>query len=153
VKDAHGYDARFSPDERKIVACYYEGVARIFDVSTGAIVATLRGHEDRVKSAAFDTGGGRVVTCSADRTARVYDAGSGAELETLVGHAEVVRSAEFSRDGRSVVTSSSDGDVRRWPLDPLAAALAARPRDFTAEERQAFGLPPADATPDRSASR
>jgi hypothetical protein len=30
--------------------------------------------------------------------------------------------------------------VRHWPLDPLAAARAARPRDFTAEERQAFGL-------------
>ena len=46
------------------------------------------------------------------------------ELETLVGHAEVVRYAEFSRDGHFVVTASSDGDVRRWPLEPLAPERA-----------------------------
>jgi hypothetical protein len=57
-----------------------------------------------------------------------------------------VRYAAFGRDGRSVVTASVDGDVRRWPLDPLATALAARPRDLTPAELQAYGLaPPGDA--------
>jgi WD40 repeat protein/serine/threonine protein kinase len=141
--DARAFDARFSPDERRVVAAYYEGFARIFDVATGALLVTLRGHEDRVVSVAFDASGTRVVTGSPDRTARVFDAASGEELLTVVGHGDVVRFATFGRDGRSVLSASIDGDVRRSPLDPLAAALAARPRDFTPAELQAYGLAPA----------
>ena len=143
VKGAHCWDAVFDADERRIVATCYEGFSRIFDVATGATIATLRGHEDRVTTACFDAAGDHVLTASLDRTARVWDARSGEELATLVGHAQVVRFIEYSADGRTIVTASLDGDIRRWPLDPLAAALAARPRDFTAEERQAFGLPAA----------
>jgi WD40 repeat protein/serine/threonine protein kinase len=149
TKSAHSWDARFDRDEKRVVASYYDGLIRVFDVATGAILATTRGHEDRVTSVAFDASGERVVSASMDRTARLWDARTGEELATLVGHAEVVRFAGFSADGRSILTASSDGDVRRWPLDPLAAARAARPRDFTAAEREAFGL----AAPGGSASR
>jgi WD40 repeat protein/serine/threonine protein kinase len=143
VKGEHGWDARFDRDEKKIVASTYEGIVRVFDVASGAILTTMHGHEDRVVSVVFDADGERILTGSDDRTARLWDARTGEELATLTGHVEVVSFAEFSADGRSIVTASPDGDVRRWPVDPLAAALAARPRDFTAEERQAYGLPPA----------
>lgn len=141
--DARCFDVHWSPDERRIVAIYYEGFARIFDVATRSLVVTLLGHEDRVKCAEFDADGGRVVTSSDDRTARVYDARTGEELETLVGHNNVVNLARFSLDGRSVLTVSMDSEVRRWPLDPLAAAIAASPRDLTPEERRFVGLPAA----------
>ena len=66
-------------------------------------MTTLRGHDDRVHSAAFSPDGMRVVTASADKTARVFDVETGRTLSTLEGHVEGVSSARFSPDGRRVL--------------------------------------------------
>ena len=72
-------------------------------------LATLRGHTDRVRSAAFSPGGTQIVTASWDDTARVWDTTSGRELATLRGY-----SAAFSPDGMRIVTASWDNTARVW---------------------------------------
>ncbi|MGB7100089.1 MAG: WD40 repeat domain-containing protein, partial [Xanthobacteraceae bacterium] len=81
---------------------------------TGAALATLSGHADRVNVAAFSPDGSRVVTASSDNTARLWDGTTGAALATLAGHTDRVVSAAFSPDGSRVVTASADKTARVW---------------------------------------
>jgi len=46
--------------------------ARLWDVATGKVVATLVGHTNLVKAVAFSAGGPRVLTGSWDKTARPW---------------------------------------------------------------------------------
>ena len=69
----------------------HDNTARLWDAETGREIATLKGHEGSVLSAAFSPDGKRVVTASYDNTARVWDAETGREIATLKGHEGSVR--------------------------------------------------------------
>ena len=56
--------ASFSPDGAKIVTSASRHTARLWDVESGADIATLAGHSDDVVSAVFAPDGARVVTAS-----------------------------------------------------------------------------------------
>ena len=92
----------------------WDKTARVWDVASGKEIAALRGHEDRVNSAAFSPDGASVVTASWDKTARVWDAATGKEIVTLRGHESWVYSAAFTRDGARVLTASEDRTARVW---------------------------------------
>jgi hypothetical protein len=66
------FSAAFSPDGSRIVTASSDQTARVWDAKTGAILATLSGHNGWVNSAAFGPDGSRVVTASLDRTARIW---------------------------------------------------------------------------------
>ena len=50
-----------------------DNTARVWETVTGKEIAALRGHEQRLTSAAFSPDGARVVTASYDKTARIWD--------------------------------------------------------------------------------
>jgi WD40 repeat protein len=93
----------FGPDGMCIVTASADGTARIWDVSTGALLATL-GHDGEVRGARYSPDGARIVTASADGTARIWDA-RGALLAVLA-HSGGVAGAAFSPDGTRVITAS-----------------------------------------------
>ena len=97
--------------------------ARIWDAASGALLATLQGHEREVHTAAFSPDGQRIVSASDDKTARVWNATNGEMLAKLEGHTDRVWSAAFSPDGKRVVTASSDNTARLWD-GKTGAALA-----------------------------
>jgi len=86
----------------------------------------LRGHTDRVWTAAFSPDGTRVLTGSADNTARLWDAATGKVVTTLAGHAAPVAAIAFSPDGTRVLTGSEDHTARLWDATTgnLVATLA-----------------------------
>ena len=88
------YTAEFSPDGKWIVTASADGTARIWDASTGKLLAELK-HENIVGSAHFSPDGKYVVTASGN-TASVWDAATGKLVAKLDGHTKVVNSAAFS---------------------------------------------------------
>jgi WD40 repeat protein len=126
------WNAAFSPDGSRVVTASYDNTARVWDATTGKLLATPLEHQGPVSNAAFSPDGTRVVTASADHTARVWDAATGKLLATPLQHQGPVTSAAFSPDGSRVVTASEDHTARIWEtrLDDTApagwAALAAR---------------------------
>ena len=91
-----------------------EGVARVWEVDTGALLFELRGHTDPIATAAFTADGKSIVTASLDGTARIWDAGTGRELR---GHTDWVHGATLSGDGEDVFTVSADHYLARWDAD------------------------------------
>ena len=87
---------------------YTDRVVRLWEAATGKQLAVLRGHTDRVITAAFSGDSRRLVTASDDTTVRVWAIPSGKQLAVLRGHTS---SAQFSPDGRKVLTVSSDHSV------------------------------------------
>jgi WD40 repeat protein/tRNA A-37 threonylcarbamoyl transferase component Bud32 len=105
-------------------------VVRVYDLDTGTEVQILRGHTDRVVSAAFSADGKRIVTASNDRTARIWDAQTGKALHVLDGHACGLASAEFTSEGRVLTVSSGRRPYRKDnPLQALIDRLPAEAVD------------------------
>ena len=95
---------------------YGEGkIARVFDVETGELRATLEATTGGVTSAAFSPGGDLVVTGHADKTARLWDAETGNLKTTFAApHTGQVVDVAFSSDGKRVVTACLDTLARVW---------------------------------------
>lgn len=105
--------AQFERTGTTILTASLDNTARLWDASTGNLVASMVGHDDALNSAAFDRLGERVVTASWDRTAIVWSL-DGVPLVRLKGHSSEVKTAVFSPNGDRVVTASRDKTARIW---------------------------------------
>ena len=129
-------DVAFAPDGERIVTAGPEG-ARVWDVRSGTVEATMAGHTGGVNSAAFSPDGRRVATAGSDGTARIWDAASGEQQLLLHGHSALVANAVFSDDGKRLATASADGTVRVWALaldDLIGIAQSRLTRDLADDE-------------------
>jgi WD40 repeat protein len=107
------WSVAFSPDDERVVTASGDRTARIWQASTGALLATLTGHTDAVSFAAFIDGG--VVTAGFDGRVGVW-AGDGARRTLIQGHTDRIWSAGLSPDRRRLVTAGWDGVAIVWDL-------------------------------------
>ena len=138
-----------SPDGRMVATGSEDRTVCLWSFPAGAQLRCLQGHSDRVNLVAFSPDGRRVVTASSDRTTRIWDAQTGMELRRFSARAVGADEAAFSPDGRYVLTSGLNQPVTLWNADYQAAIrdLCNRlSRDFTAQERQQFGITDTAAT-------
>ncbi len=85
---------------------------------SGALVRTLKAHDQRVTSCAFCPDGSYFVSASSDGTLKAWDPGTGREQVTMAGHTDRVNSCAVTPDGRYVVSASADTTLRLW--DPVS---------------------------------
>jgi hypothetical protein len=104
----------FSPDGKQVAAAGWDNVVRLFDVRTGKVQATLRGHTAAVNALAFTPDGKVLASCSLDQSVCLWDAEKGAELRRLRGHKDWVLSVAFFPDGKTLASAGKDGAVRVW---------------------------------------
>ncbi len=105
--------AAFNPTGDRIVTASYDGTAAVWDISSGAETAILKGHDGAVERAEFNPDGSRILTAARDGTARLWDAVSGEQLYILrpVGN---YPTAIFSPDGTRVLTAGENSDATLW---------------------------------------
>jgi WD40 repeat protein len=96
---------------------------RMWDLETGRVVRSFRGHELLVHRVRFSPDGKRLVTASRDRTVRLWDCNEGLALAKLQRHGGNVDCVSFAPDGKWVVTAARDGLVLIWPVDPVGEAV------------------------------
>ena len=105
----------FSPNSKLIATAERDGVARVWEVTTGNMVAELIGHtHHELYDATFSPDSNFIVTACADLTAMVWEASTGRRIAVLRGHTGAVRNASYSPDGKWIATGSDDGTVRLW---------------------------------------
>jgi WD40 repeat protein len=131
-----------TPDGRRAVSGDDEGLVRVWDISgsldtglesacaegTGAELAVLQGHVERVDAVAVTPDGRWVVSASGDWTLKIWDLASdqalvsGEAVATLYGHEGWVYTMALTSDGRRAVSGAEDGTLRVWDL-ALSEAL------------------------------
>jgi WD40 repeat protein len=100
----------------------WEKNVRLWDVDTGRLLHTLRGHPGGVGRLVFSPNGQTLATVGAgDNTVKVWDVATGRERLTLRGCGF---SLAFSADSSLLVTGDRDRKVRLWDLDTGRERLA-----------------------------
>ena len=116
--------AIFSPDGKTILTGSKDGVAQLWNATTGRSVGQALQHEDSVVAVAFSPDGKTLLTGSSNSTARLWDATTGQPIGPPLQHEKSVTAVAFKPDGKTVLTGSMDGDARLWnaatgqPIDP-----------------------------------
>jgi WD40 repeat protein len=102
------------------------GHVTLWDLDTGAAVATLTGHEDPVRAVAFSPDGTRLASGGNDGTVRLWDPVTGTAVATITGHKNPVRAVAFSPDGTRLA-SGGNGSGRITDIGMLrVTSLRAR---------------------------
>ncbi len=110
----------YTDDARTAAFIGKDGVARLYDTTTGALRLSL-GHRPgtTLNRASFSPDGTRVVTTGTDGKAVVWDAVSGARLHTLVaGHLGFLSVyGLLAPDGRTLLTATTGGVGTGWDIE------------------------------------
>jgi WD40 repeat protein len=104
----------WSPDGGRLVSGDVNGLAEVWEMSTGRKAASAQLHTARIEALAWSPDGRRVASGSRDRTVRVWDPTGGEELLRFdVDDAEVTQLV-WSPDGRRLAAACADGTVLVW---------------------------------------
>jgi hypothetical protein len=90
----------------------------MWDVATGSLIRTFKGHDTGVLALAFSPDGTRVLS-GGDWTIKLWDTATGAKTRTF--DSAWVHSAVFSPDGTRIASSSNEGTIKLW--DATSGAL------------------------------
>ncbi len=65
--------AAFSPDGKTLAVASREGNVHLWDVATGKLLETLKGHSNSVRAVAFSPDGRTLASGSRDQTIRLWN--------------------------------------------------------------------------------
>ena len=115
----------FSPDGSTVAAASLDKTAKIWDAKTGDLLATMEGHNDRLKYITYSPSGEYILTSTGKQwpytpkgpvSARIWDGKTGEQIAEFKAHMDTIRSVKFSQDEKHVLTSSDDHTARLWEV-------------------------------------
>ena len=103
------------PNGKIAIVGRFDGVIDCWNLETGEILGTLKGHSSSVWSVQIMKDGRFAVSGSADETVKIWDLESGTCVGTLEGHQDSVHSVAISPDSTLIAsTGFLDETVRLW---------------------------------------
>ena len=95
-----------------LVSGSYDHTVKVWKVSTGETLHTLRGHSQKVYSVVLDHKRNRCISGSMDNMVKVWSLDSGSVIYTLEGHSQLVGLLDLSHD--KLVSAAADSTLRIW---------------------------------------
>src|SRR5262249_32317617 len=90
-----------------------------WDLTTGRLTASCRGHVGMVRGLAFSEDGLRLATAGhSDMTVKLWDTATGQEALTLRGHKDHLEGVAFSADGQRLASTGWQSLVKVWDAVP-----------------------------------
>jgi WD40 repeat protein/tetratricopeptide (TPR) repeat protein len=114
-------DVAFSPDGKTLAIASRERNVHLFDVATGTLLDTLKGHPSAVQAVVFSPDGRTLASGGSDQTVRLWNVQTGRELMQLdPGNVELgsVLTLAFSPDGKLLLTGGEGGTTAFWSAAP-----------------------------------
>jgi WD40 repeat protein len=105
-----------SPDGQTIASSGDDRTVKIWNITTGEEIATLKGHFRKVNAVAMSPDGKTLVSGSDDNTIKVWNLKTRQALKTLRGHSDAVHALAISPDGKTLVSGSDDHTLKVWHL-------------------------------------
>ena len=106
---------RLATAEGQLAGGTADGIVRIWDTTTGVLLATIHGHSRAATSVAFSPDGLLLASVAADGTLVVWDASTYQPVRgPIQAHQSAIVSVAFSPDSRLIVTGGDDSSVRLW---------------------------------------
>ena len=142
----------YSPDGTKIVVGGQNNEVVIWDITTGAIVKTMKGHSDDVVTVRYSPNGRYIASGGVDNKFLIWDAITGDLLHTITAHKDYVRDVAFSPDSKMVATASWDGTAKVWQTltGDLVTTIVAHKDNVTAVSFSSDGKKLATGSGDRA---
>lgn len=114
-----------------LVSASRDKTLRVWDVTTGYCVKTLRGHSDWVRAVAPSFDGRWLLSAGNDQTARLWDAASGDAKAVFRGHQHVIECVAFAPAAAYPLLALLAGLKKPPPPSSSAEFLATGSRDKT----------------------
>lgn len=114
-------DIAVSPDGRFVAAASKDRTTRVFEIESGALVASLRGHSGYVEGVQFSHDGTRLATTSVDTSVRLWTTGDWSQAAVLRGATETVRGVIWSPDDERLIACSLEERLLEWDANRDAA--------------------------------
>jgi WD40 repeat protein/predicted Ser/Thr protein kinase len=121
---ARAHAAAWSPDGRRLATACADRLVREWDVTTGTLLGSFRGHSDDVNWVAWSRDGSRVVSASSDGTVRLWRPADGWSSSPLTGPVGQVWEVAFSPDGSRVAGVGADGSLHLWQAESCRHLLS-----------------------------
>jgi hypothetical protein len=108
----------FSADGKQLIAAGgiagLNGVAKIFNVKTGALIREFAGHRDTLYDAELSPDGATLATAGYDKIIRLWNAANGKPLRSIDVHNGAVFDLAFDPSGKVLASASADQTVKLW---------------------------------------
>ncbi|MEY4748816.1 MAG: hypothetical protein RIQ60_1030 [Pseudomonadota bacterium] len=115
----------YTSDARWLVAVGRDSVVQVWDLSSGALRLTLRGHAQALRAVAASADGRWLATGGEETRVLLWDARSGRLQRVLTGVGDFVNCLSLSTDGRWLASGDTAGRVLVWNLvSPQASPRA-----------------------------
>lgn len=110
----------FSPDGKRIATASIEGALDVWDSATGAVVAQITDHPNKLWKVRFSPDGRLLAAASWDGAARIWDGQTFRYLGTIDGNDHWITDIAFSADSLLLATADEAGATRVWKTDSIA---------------------------------
>jgi WD40 repeat protein/transcriptional regulator with XRE-family HTH domain len=114
--DGIAWTVVFSSDSRYLLTGSFDGIARLWDLTTGQVATRFAQPQDgRVYGVRLSRDGRFLATAAQDGVVRVWEVAS-SRIVMQAAHAAAAGYPRFSLDGRYLFTGSVDRTVRMWDI-------------------------------------